>query len=1221
VAPQYDGDFASHLPGAQIVEERLKAALVDHGKYNFRSLRGDVKRPVFRAAVQELIETSGELVFYYYGHGMAGQQGAGIFVTSDAVPFDEGVPMAEVVRALFSSPAREVVVLLDCCHAGLAAVSADDRAMGALGEGAHAGRVLIAGCDAHQKGWIGTDAERAIGAFSWHVLGGLEGKAKRERATYVRGSDVANHVTDTFSSWNQNPVATIKESGDRTCIITSGFNETQARVDDSMSRAGRATARVLGMPFMPSQTFVGRDAELETLKRTLIDSPRAIAVSATVEGLGGVGKTEIVIQLLGDAEVLSSFCNIVWLDAAGPLAPQWEKIGESIGISVSEKDQQALVQAVAQRLRVSGRTLLVLDNASEWTPQDGLVPLEMSLLVTTRTRGFGGASFRHLELDVLSDEAAEQFMLAMVPALAADKGLRRLLSELDGHALALEIAAGAIDALGIDSSEYLKRIGRQKPLPQDLVGVVKHGRTVDDCLNVTWSTLRRDSARALWRRASLFAPTSAHRELLRVSFVGDEDTRRELRYLNDDESDSPAISLYEVDDFDEAYAELRRRNVFSRVEGAAGERWSMHRLVREFGRRRIAGKEYAAHAMAISEWLRNPTLELQPEVPHIVATILDSAKYSSEISTYSGRRRISSEIYHRGSSQAIFNIRYIVDFLRQELRDPRAISLILQGLTDVNEDVRKQAIVLLENFANIPEVVDGVISALDDPDPHVRDMAARTISSHGTSHVVEILGKTLCSSNLRAKVEAIKCLSTMGEGAIPALTTALSDPFEEIRFDAAIALAGMGIPVAVELIAAAATQSEHAATRAAALASPALKGELGLDLRIAALSNPIKKIRLAALESVGIQSMEDARQALESYWNSTSKPRGAREDQEIVAALKQGIAASFAPNVEIASELIGSGNWSVREAIAKVLQFVSGDATDLVVKALQDSDSDVQTAGIKAAVALLDPSLMSALTKLVASSHSESVKKEAIAAIAALSGRHAGRNASSAKDKPIERIEFLEASAGDSDTAELVSLLAHKRAGVRTRAAVALGKLKVESAWTPVRTCALEDSSKGVRKLAGTALLRLRCGAECATATFLEKTPLMSTEELVAALDGQPDDSNVCSAMLDGIMRSLAVGSSKGQAAKWTEFAKKQLKSDSWESRQYAIVVVAAAGGIEARDSFVELLTDSQAEVRKEAVRALTLLGGADHALLAVSASDSDASIRALACAGLASLQ
>ena len=683
LAPLYDGSLFPPLPGGAELTRRLEACLKGRGGYEVKPVRGTIRRPDLRGRIRELADTEGEVLFYFYGHGVLRHPGVGVLATSDAEPDDEGVLMGEVIPQLYRSRAREVVVILDCCHAGAAAPVVEE-AIKSAAETSAAGRVLLAGCAAHQQGWVeANEDQRKLGVFSWYVLAGLDGAASRGSPD-VRGSSLGLYVTDEFRKWNQNPLFLPRETGDLRCVITTGFRPEE-------SPPAKQQVLVLGVPFMPSQIFVGRRAEMETLQSILTGGPKPVAVSATIEGLGGIGKTELVIQLLRDPSIGQAFDTIVWLDGAGPLPPQWQKVGASLGLSLPALGPEALVETVACRLRERGRSLIVLDNAADWNPVARLVPLDMALLVTTRTRDFGGTSFRHLELDILEEEAARSFLVRISPRLQTDPALPRLVAALGGHALALEIAGGTINALDLSASDYLARLKNRQYTPEQVMNQIKYGKTVDECLTLTWDSLQRDTSRAMWRRASLFAPTSAHRELLRVSCRGDERTRDEIRYMSRRGYFDGGYEIFlwdDPDEFDKAYAELRSRNVFARVEGTQAERWAMHRLVREFGRARLKSGEFAAHALALAEWLRAPTLDLQAEAPHLVATILDSAKYVGEFRGMEGLRSPGREVYSR--SPVLFDSSYFLQFIREELRDPRALTMLLDGLVDINDDVRRR---------------------------------------------------------------------------------------------------------------------------------------------------------------------------------------------------------------------------------------------------------------------------------------------------------------------------------------------------------------------------------------------------------------------------------------------------------------------------------------------------------------------------------------------------
>lgn len=60
---------------------------------------------------------TGDLLLYYSGHGVLGTAG-GFLAAYDSEQDDPGVPMTEIMALAKNARAREVVIILDCCHAG-----------------------------------------------------------------------------------------------------------------------------------------------------------------------------------------------------------------------------------------------------------------------------------------------------------------------------------------------------------------------------------------------------------------------------------------------------------------------------------------------------------------------------------------------------------------------------------------------------------------------------------------------------------------------------------------------------------------------------------------------------------------------------------------------------------------------------------------------------------------------------------------------------------------------------------------------------------------------------------------------------------------------------------------------------------------------------------------------------------------------------------------------
>lgn len=78
-----------------------------------RLTRGQLRR----AIVRHFDDFTGDSLLYFSGHGVI--RSAGAFLAAyDSTPDDPGVPMNEVLAYATKCPAREVVIVLDCCHAG-----------------------------------------------------------------------------------------------------------------------------------------------------------------------------------------------------------------------------------------------------------------------------------------------------------------------------------------------------------------------------------------------------------------------------------------------------------------------------------------------------------------------------------------------------------------------------------------------------------------------------------------------------------------------------------------------------------------------------------------------------------------------------------------------------------------------------------------------------------------------------------------------------------------------------------------------------------------------------------------------------------------------------------------------------------------------------------------------------------------------------------------------
>ena len=335
------------------------------------------------------------------------------------------------------------------------------------------------------------------------------------------------------------------------------------RVRDTPAHSARSP--VYNLPSRRARELFGREPDLEQLDE-LLKPGHSVQVAASIEGLAGVGKTELALHMVDRLAATGRFPGgIFWFDAEQPeLTTAW---GTAIadGLAVGSGPVQERAASALRIASSGGPILIVLDNVESWTRASEPRPLpggpHTAILVTTRRRFLGGPAFEHHTLEVLPPEAARELLVSMAGRdLAHLPGLDDLLRQLDGHSLAVELAGAYLREFpAVTPVQYLQRLEEGLPVEEKVRDLVRYEATVHSALDVYWAKLD-EAAREALLVAACFAAEEASIALLETCGVGD-DVQQPLRRFH--------------------------------LIAGDGERWRMHRLVREWARRMAPPEAFA----------------------------------------------------------------------------------------------------------------------------------------------------------------------------------------------------------------------------------------------------------------------------------------------------------------------------------------------------------------------------------------------------------------------------------------------------------------------------------------------------------------------------------------------------------------------------------------------------------------------------------------------------
>src|SRR5215472_9424448 len=235
-----------------------------------------------------------------------------------------------------------------------------------------------------------------------------------------------------------------------------------------LARAGRASRALAGLP-SPLNPFIGRAQERAEL-RDAVEAHRQV----TAIGPGGVGKTRLVLAVAAD--LAGDFEDGVWFVDLVPVTDP-AMVGSAVAAALGVGEQQgrsiddSVLAALAER-----RALVVLDNCEHLT--GGVAPFVerllarcpgLSVLATSRARllvpfewvysvpplSLEGHDGGDGDSDAGSSDAVSLFLdrAAAVGWTLEPEHLVQVADvcrKLDGVALAIEIAAARLPALGLD---------------------------------------------------------------------------------------------------------------------------------------------------------------------------------------------------------------------------------------------------------------------------------------------------------------------------------------------------------------------------------------------------------------------------------------------------------------------------------------------------------------------------------------------------------------------------------------------------------------------------------------------------------------------------------------------------------------------------------------------------------------------------------------------------
>lgn len=156
-----------------------------------------IERKKLKNKVEELFKDKSEIaLFYFSGHGYVESTG-GYLITSECKDGDDGLSMNELLEIANRSPSRNKIIILDCCHSGIAGKLSPKEDKSILSEGI---TILTASSETQYALEV-----NGSGVFTTLFIDAMNGSASNLVGDITPGSIYA-HIDQSLGSWEQRPI-------------------------------------------------------------------------------------------------------------------------------------------------------------------------------------------------------------------------------------------------------------------------------------------------------------------------------------------------------------------------------------------------------------------------------------------------------------------------------------------------------------------------------------------------------------------------------------------------------------------------------------------------------------------------------------------------------------------------------------------------------------------------------------------------------------------------------------------------------------------------------------------------------------------------------------------------------------------------------------------------------------------------------------------------------